>query len=380
MLKRTLSKPIVADLDEKIVILSGPRQSGKTTLSKSLFLKNQYISYDFPDDRGLLAKSEWDRSVDLVIFDELHKMKKWKSWIKGVYDKEGVRPRLLITGSARMTQFKKTGDSLAGRHFNYRLHPFDLKELGASSAAERTEIFRNLMTVGGFPEPFLKGTKAYYNRWSAGHLDLILRQDLLDLETVRDLKGMEILISLLAERVGASISNASLAKVLQKDPKTVQRWLEILEDLFVIFKLTPFHRNFARAIKKEPKYYFYDIGRVRNGEAARFENLIACSLLKEVQRLSDAEGTLGRLHYLRTKEGREIDFLVLFDDLPCWLIEAKLSDAELSPNFRHFESHFKGARRVQLVGHLKQDKSTAEGHKITYAPNWLSSMNLGGSS
>ena len=125
-----------------------------------------------------MMKTEWNRNVDLIVFDEIHKMKKWKSWIKGVYDKEGVRPRLLVTGSARMTQFKKTGDSLAGRHFNYRLHPFDLNELTPSSASEQDEIFEKLMAVGGFPDPFLKETKSYYNRWSAGHIDLILRQDL----------------------------------------------------------------------------------------------------------------------------------------------------------------------------------------------------------
>ena len=377
MIRRALSSAIKNDLDEKIVILSGPRQCGKTTLSKSLCSKSfQYLTYDSAEDRKILDKLQWNRDLDLIVFDELHKMKKWKAWIKGIYDKEGVRPRLLITGSARMTQFKKTGDSLAGRHFNYRLHPFDLNELSLKTNAEQTEALENLLAVGGFPEPYLKGSKNYHNRWSSSHLDLILRQDLLDLETVRDLKGIEILISLLAERVGNSVSNATLATVLQKDPKTISHWLEILEDLFVIFRVSPFHKNMARAIRKEPKFYFYDIAQVRGDAAARYENLVACSLIKEIDRLHDEVGIKGNLHFLRTKEGNEIDFLVHFEENPSWLIEAKLSDSDLSKNFKNFQSHFKNSQCIQLVSNLKQQKTTADGHKIVSAALWLSNLKL----
>lgn len=376
MIQRALIQPILSDLDEKIVILSGARQCGKTTLSKSLFQNFQYVNFDSADDRRLLSKSEWNRDLDLIVFDELHKMKKWKAWIKGIFDKEGVRPRLLVTGSARMTQFKKTGDSLAGRHFNYRLHPFDLNELSYKTTQEQNEAMETFLSVGGFPEPFLKGQKGYYNRWSSGHIDLILRQDLLDLEVVRDLKSMEILISLLAERVGTPIANATLAKLLQKDPKTIARWLELLEDLFVIFRITPFHKNMARAIRKEPKFYFYDIAQVRGDRAARFENLVACSLIKELHRLNDVEGVRGNLHYLRTKEGREIDFFIFFEIHPCWLIETKLADDTLSKNFRNFQSHFKNPHLIQIVADLKQEKSTPEGHKIVRAARWLSGIKL----
>jgi uncharacterized protein len=376
MLKRDLKLPILRDLDEKIVILAGARQCGKTTLSKMLFSKYQYLSYDSSDDRSTLTRGLWDRNQDLVIFDEIHKMKKWKSWLKGIYDKEGVRPRLLVTGSARMTQFKKTGDSLAGRHFNFRLHPFDLNELGPKGLNEQGSAFETLLNVGGFPEPFLKGQKGFYNRWRASHTDIILRQDLLDLEPIRDIKSIEILISLLAERVGTPVSNANLAQHLQKDPKTIAHWLEILEDLFVIFRVTPFHKNIARAIRKEPKYYFYDVGQVRGDRAVRFENLVACSLLKEIHRLHDVDGVRGNLFYLKTKEGKEVDFLVHFEETPAWLIEVKWSDSELSPNFKNFEGLFKNSRRVQLVADLKQERSTAQGHRISRAASWLSKIEL----
>lgn len=376
MLQRSIASDIKRDLESKIVILSGPRQCGKTTLSRALHPNHQYLTYDSAEDRALILREQWDRDQELIVFDELHKMKKWKAWIKGVYDKEGARPKILVTGSARMTQFKKTGDSLAGRHFNFRLHPLDLNEIRAKTASEQLEAFETLMSVGGFPEPFLKGQRAFYNRWSSTHLDLIIRQDLLDLESVRDLKGIELLISLLSERVGSAVSSASLAKFLQKDPKTVAHWLEILEDLFVIFRVTPFHKNLARAIRKEPKFYFYDIARVRGDRAARFENLVACSLIKEVQRLSDSAGIRGNLSYLKNKEGREIHFLIQLEDHPTWLIEAKIGDSELSPNFKIFESHFKGCHRLQLVADLKTDKSTAQGHRIKAAAPWLSHLKL----
>ncbi len=372
-----MAQSIADDLNEKIVILSGPRQCGKTTLSKVLFTESyQYLNFDAASDRKLISSAQWDRDKDLIIFDELHKMKKWKAWIKGIYDTQGVRPRLLVTGSARMTQFKKTGDSLAGRHFNYRLHPFDLKELALKTNVEQAKAMETLMNVGGFPEPYLKANKSYYNRWKAGHLNMILRQDLIDFENVRDLKSIEILISLLADRVGNPVSNASLAKELQKDPKTVAHWLEILEDLFVIFKVTPFHKNMARAIRKEPKYYFYDLGQVSGDQAAKFENLVACSLLKEIHRLHDVEGINGKLHYLRTKDGNEIDFLVYFVEHPAWLIEAKLSDDDLSRNFKFFETHFKNSNRVQIVANLRQQKTTASGHKIVSAAPWLTALKL----
>ena len=376
MEKRALTPPIKDDLDTKIVILSGPRQSGKTTISKALFESVHYLNYDSAEDRSILSKLEWDRSSDLIVFDELHKMKLWKAYVKGVYDKEGVRPRLLVTGSARLNTFRKTGDSLAGRHFNYRLHPFDLNEFAATKTSEQDEVFDTLLEVGGFPEPFLRGEKAFYNRWRAGHLDLILRQDLLDLEVVRDLKSIEILISLLSERVGSPISASSLAQTLQKDPKTIARWLDLLEDLFVIFRVTPYHQNIARAIRKEPKFYFYDLGQVRGDKPVRFENLVAASLIKEVQRLHDVEGIRGSLHYLRTKEGREIDFLIHFEDHPAVLIEAKWGDGEFSPNFRNFEGLFKNSRCVQVVANLARERSTPQGHRMVKASRWLSKLAL----
>ena len=254
-MERWMSARVQQDLERKIVLLSGPRQVGKTTLSKSLFPSYTYLNYDAPEHRVALQKKEWNRASDLVIFDELHKMKNWKSWIKGIYDVEGVSPRLLITGSAKLDIARKMGDSLAGRHFLYRLHPFCIKEL--ASQMDARECFTRLMTVGGFPEPFLINDLTYYDRWRRSHLDIILRQDLLDVENVRQIQSIETLIELLRTRVGSSISYAALARDLERDATTVKRWLSLLENLFVLFKVLPWSKNIARSLLKKPKYYFY---------------------------------------------------------------------------------------------------------------------------
>ena len=358
------------------MLLSGPRQSGKTTLSKALFKKFDYLNYDSPLDRSILESQTWDRSVEILILDEIHKMRFWKSWLKGVYDKEGVRPRLLATGSARMNQLRNAGDSLAGRFFYHRLHPFDLKELKLKSSKEREEALDTILNVGGFPEPFLKGNRRAYNRWSASHLDVILRQDLMDLDNLRDIKSIEILISLLAQKVGSKISYAALARALQRDPKTIARWLFLLENLYIIFKVTPWSVNIARSILKESKYYFYDTGRVQGDLSLRFENYIACSLLKEIQSLFDTKGIKGGLYFIQTKTGKEIDFLVTREGESFWLIESKWKDTHFSPNFKYFFPLFKKANCIQLVKLSQRTKSTSEGWRAVKASDWLSHFSL----
>ena len=375
MIQRSLKSPLLRDLNEKIVLLSGPRQCGKTTLSRILFKRFDYLNYDSISDREILKSQTWNRKTDLIIFDEIHKMKNWKSWIKGVYDKEGVNPRLLVTGSARMNQLRKTGDSLAGRHLNYHLHPFDLKELNLKTLKEKELALDTILNVGGFPEPFLKGSRRAYNRWSASHLDVILRQDLIDLEITRDIKSIETLISLLAQKTGSKVSYAALASDLKRDPKTIARWLDLLENLYVIFKVTPYHKNLSQALLKESKYYFYDTGRVQGDESARFENFVACSLLKELQRVFDTEGIKGSLHFIRTKAGKEIDFLVFIEN-KSFLIEVKWQDQSFSSNFKYFFPHFKKAKCVQLVKIFHRAKTTSEGWSLERAIDWLSQMDF----
>jgi len=372
---RYLKDPLAEEIDKKILLLTGPRQCGKTTLSKMLTTDFQYINHDLAEHRLLLAEKSWDREKALIIFDELHKMHEWKSWLKGIYDVEGIPPGLMVTGSARLDAFRKVGDSLAGRHFQFRLHPIDLKEALAYSDLEAADIFTRLMTVGGFPEPFLNGTTRYYNRWKRSHIDLILKEDLLTLSAVRDIQSIETLIELLRSRVGSPISSNSLARDLQKSPNTIQSWLKLLEDLYVIFRVTPYHKNIARSILKEPKFYFYDNGMVMGDDGIKLENLVACALLKEAHRCQDVEGENYRLHYVRTKDGQEIDFLVTRANKPEQLIEVKWADSSLSPHFKKFLPRAQ-LKRVQVVAELKQSKSYPSAERIEPAVKFLSELSL----
>ena len=375
-MNRYLHSYIYKDLPDKIILLTGPRQCGKTTLAQHLDRSFDYLNYDTSDDRIALQKKAWDRKKSLLILDELHKMKQWKRWLKGIYDTEGLRPSILVTGSAKLNIYKKVGDSLAGRYFQYRLHPLDLKEAFHLWKKDSDDIFTRLFTCGGFPEPFLKGSETYYKRWRRSHLDIILRQDLIDLHSVRDIQAIETLVLLLKTRVGSPVSYANLARELERDPNTVKRWLLLLENLYIIFRVTPYAKKVTRSLLKEPKFYFYDIAQVEGDKGARLENLVACSLLKELQFIEDTTGESTALHYLRTKDGKELDFLTCIDSKPTYLIEAKWSENDPAPAFKHFKLFFPAAKQVQLVKELARETTYPSGVEIRRLIDWLVSLKL----
>jgi predicted AAA+ superfamily ATPase len=374
--KRYLSDHITKDLQSKIVLLGGPRQVGKTTISKSLYASTQYLNFDIMSDRPIIMRGEWSKSVDLVVLDELHKLKNWKNLLKGAFDERGVRPRILVTGSARLDTAKKMGDSLAGRHFYWKLHPLCCKELRGYD--EPQVVMKSLMRLSGFPEPFFSNDQIFYQRWAKSHLDIILRQDLLDLESVSDIVGIETLIELLSTRVGQITSYQSLAEDLQRSATTVKRWIQLLENLFVIFRVTPWTKKVSRTLLKAPKFYFYDCARVQGDVGAKFENFVACSLLKEVDLVNDQYGQKLNLRYLRDAEKHELDFVVADNQKMHLVVEAKYSDGDFAPGFRAFSdsiSHF-GARAFQLVAELVQQRESKHGTKVVHAAKWLSEIDL----
>jgi len=377
IMKRYLTKYIQEDLNNKIILLTGPRQTGKTTLSKMLENNFDYFNYDNIDDRLDLQERSWDRSKPLVIFDELHKLKNWKAWLKGIYDKEGIPPAILVTGSARLDTYKKVGDSLAGRFFQFRLHPLDLKEISTFLKPDNHDVeLDKLLSFGGFPEPFLNGTSRFYNRWKKSHLDIILKQDLIDIENIQQITQIETMIQLLKHRVGSPISYSSLAQDLQCSDKTVKRWLTILENMYVLFKISPFHKNIARAIQKAPKFYFYDTGQVIGDQGIKLENAVACAIQKELHFREDCLGEEGKLYYVKNKDGKEIDFCISKEDRPSLLLEVKWNDNNLSPNFEIFKKFFPEIKMVQISKKLDREKTFPNGAEIRLASNWLSELNF----
>lgn len=349
MLNRYLFEPIKADLIKKMVFLGGPRQVGKTTLAQSL-LKNRrglYLNWDLEEDRASILKKKWHEKDELIVLDEVHKYPKWKNLIKGIYDTQKNVHKFLITGSARLDVYKKGGDSLVGRYHHWRLHPITLSELPKGITTK--EGFLRLMKVGGFPEPFLEADEISARRWRKERYDRILKDDVRDLEDVKNIQLMSLFVDSLKARVGSEIVLSNIAEDLQVSPVTLKRWLEILERMYLVFIVRPLTKNVPRSLQKPPKVYFFDNADVAGDEGARFENLVATHLLKRLHFLEDSFGHRVSLHYVRDKDGREVDFATVIDGKLIDLIEVKWSDRELSKSLRYYVNKLKPQSARQLV-------------------------------
>lgn len=374
MKRRYIVDQVAKDLTQKIVIITGPRQAGKTTMAKHMYARAVYLNYDQLDHRHVIHNQSWDRQSDLVIFDEIHKMSEWKRFLKGVYDVDGITPKLIVTGSAKLDVFRKVGDSLAGRYFRHRLYPFDVHELmQLDPDSDSVSIMETLVQISGFPEPYLAQSERAYKRWRTTHLDIILRQDLVDLANVRHVSDIQTLVMLLRERVGSPISYSSLARDLQCSPQTVKNWLLLLENLFVVFKVIPYSKKISRAITKEPKYYFYDTAFVQGNMGIKLENATAVSLLKYLHHYEDITGESGQLHYVRTRNGHEVDFYLTAEAFS-YLLEVKQSDANISKSLAYFATQLPEARTVQLVHQLDREATYPGGIEVRQLAPWLANL------
>ena len=370
----------------KMIFLFGPRQVGKTTFVKNKLkeLETQYLYFDWDDPyvRREYAKnphflksylSRAKNKFPMVAFDEIHKHKNWKNILKGLYDIHHEEAQFIVTGSARLDYFRKSGDSLVGRYFSYRLLPVGLAEAAQnfdyvvndsvvfSNPLKRKLLqrihdiesnifknaFTNLISYGGFPEPFLKASERFSTKWRRDYQSLIIHEDLRDLTRIQDIKGLEQLVLLLPERVGSPLSINSLREDLMVNHKTVSLWLEALKKVYLVFSIMPWSKKIARAIKKESKYYFYDWTMVAN-EGTRFENLVAVSLLRLINRWNELGIGDFELRYIRNQEGREVDFVIVKDLEPIALFEAKKSGTDISKDGIYF-SKFLNLPYYQLV-------------------------------
>jgi predicted AAA+ superfamily ATPase len=350
---------ILDDLHSKMVFISGPRQVGKTTLAKGIlsdhFSSGGYLDWDLDEDRQDILKKRWDIDEKLLIFDELHKFPRWKTWIKGIYDVSHESHAFLVTGSARLDIYRRGGDSLMGRYHPWRLHPFTLDELPKGISPK--EGFQRLMTFGGFPEPFIGGDEGAARRWRRERLDRVLREDIRDLESIRNIQLLEIFVDMLRQRVGGLITLSNIATDLQISPKTAKVWLEVLERMYLLFTVRPYTRSLPRAVLKPPKVYFFDNADVLAGEGEQFENLVATSLLKRLHFKEDREGYRYELRYLRDKEGREIDFVIIKENRVEELIEAKWSDDKISKSLLYYAERLKPEKATQITAHLRRPYS-----------------------
>ncbi|MFC2171544.1 ATP-binding protein [Acidobacteriota bacterium] len=384
--------------DKSMIFLSGPRQSGKTTLAHLIarsFKNSLYFNWDIAEDRTLFFQDpvffekmeRKDPTTPLVILDEIHKYKDWKNYLKGVYDRFHDQYQFLVSGSGRLDLYQKGGDSLAGRYFLFHLLPFTLAELAGQKAnfdrfvkdpllvvtgntGNLKNTWANLSKFSGFPEPYLKGSETFYRRWSNTYSRQLIREDVRDLTGIRSIGEVETLYYLLPSKVGSTLSMPSLARDLQVSYNSVQNWLRIFERFFLVFSISPWSIKISRAIRKERKVYLWDIPRITD-PASRFENMIASELWRAVTGWNHMGFGSFTLHFIRDKEKREVDFLIADRNEPLLLIEAKQSEIRPSSELRRFQSVL-GIPAVQLTNEGEGYRLfSSQGHKILVTPAFL---------
>jgi uncharacterized protein len=389
MLRNRYLTPFIADdLKEKMVFVGGPRQVGKTTLCRNFvaekFRNYAYFNWDSRSDRNVITTSSWPGEVELIILDEIHKYRKWKGLIKGEYDKLKDSYKFLVTGSARLDLYRRGGDSLQGRYHYYRLHPFSLAELEGITykSAIRKELpigqkshintLEALENFGGFPEPFTKQNDRQLRRWHNEKIERMIREDIIDLQTLRDVGSMKLLCDMLPAKVGSLLSLNALREDLEVSHRAVSSWMDILEAFYYHFRIYPYASKRIRSLKKEPKLYLWDWSEV-DDEAARFENLMASHLLKFAHFITDYEGFRAELHFLRDVDKREVDFLMTIDGKPWFAVEVKLSDSNLSPNLLYFKDRLAIPYLYQVVRKENTDR-LEKGARIISAGKFLSGL------
>lgn len=369
MKTRYLSPQIERDLKRKMVFVGGPRQVGKTTLAKT-FLDNPkgYLNWDVPAQREQILKHQLP-ATDLWVFDEIHKYRQWRNFLKGLYDIKTPQQKILVTGSARLDYYRFSGDSLQGRYHYLRLHPLSCAEL----KIHKEKDLLDLLQLSGFPEPYFSGSKIEAKRWSREYRTRLIQEDLQQLERVHDLGNIELLAMRLPELVGSPLSINALREDLQVSHKAVAHWLDILERLYAIFRIPPFGAPKIRAVKKEQKHYQYDWALVTD-QALRFENMVASALLKWVNFREDTQGEDIQLRYFRDVDGREVDFVIVLEKKPILFIECKWSDADLSPSLKYLKNKFPKCDAYQISAVGKKDYIGELGIRVCPAGNFLSEL------
>jgi hypothetical protein len=354
--------------NRQMAFLVGPRQVGKTSLCRK---RGAYLDWDNVDDRATILagptkvadRAGLDRlqaDLPVVAFDELHKHGRWKSFLKGFFDSYETKCRILVTGSSRLDSWRKGGDSLMGRYFLYRIHPFSVGEIvrphlpGAVLAPPKlvnNDDWDALWTHGGFPEPFARRQDRFTTRWRNLRRQQLLREDVRELARIHELGQLEMLARLLSMRSGGQLVHTNLAQDIQVSVDTVRRWVELLTSLHYGFLVRPWFQNVAKSLRKEPKWFLRDWSEV-DDDGARFETMVACHLLKAVETWQDLGFGQFELRYLRDKAMREVDFLVVRDGKPWILIEAKVSNSVTSPALRHFQDQLGAPHAFQVVRDL----------------------------
>ncbi|MGI6087245.1 MAG: ATP-binding protein [Kiritimatiellia bacterium] len=352
--------------NRQMALMSGPRQVGKTTVC--LGLADVCLNWDNQDASALILKGpaavasfaglqKLHATRRIVAFDEIHRYTRWKTFLKGFFDVYGEKAGTVVTGSSRLDVYKRGGDSLMGRYFLYRMHPFSVAELISAAVMDDVispprslaeEEWEALWTYGGFPEPFVRRDARFSRRWQNLRQSQLLREDVRELTRIQEIDQLLALASLLASRSGQQVVYASLAREIRVSENAVRAWIGSLSALHHGFLVRPWHRSVAAAIRKEPKWFLRDWSCIED-PGQRAETLVACHLLKAVEGWIDMGEGQFELFYIRDKQKREVDFVVARDRKPWFLVEVKLSDTALSPSLDFMQRQIGCRHAFQVV-------------------------------
>ena len=369
LFERYLVQSVLSDLQGRMVFIGGARQVGKTTLARDIIgkkFKMRYLDWDYKADRDAILNYEFSPDDELLVFDEIHKYGRWKNYLKGLYDKKGENYKIIVTGSSRLDIYRRGGDSLLGRYFYYKLHPFSVSEvfgrnhdvlclnvkpfqpLRFSERGATRDYFEGLFRFGGFPEPLFSRKSEFLRRWHNMRVERIVKEDIRDIENIRDLSLIQILVDSLPTRVGSLLSVKSIAEDISVSHKTASAWLDILEAVYYIFRVYPFRSTRIKSLKKMPKLYLCDWSEIEDF-SARFENMIASHLIKYTDYLYEVFGYKAKVYFLRDLEGREVDFLVTVDEKPWFSVEAKETGKKVSGSLKYFAKRERIPLHYQVV-------------------------------
>lgn len=362
-----------------MAFVSGPRQVGKTTACREV--SDYYLNWDNLDDRRQLLAGPASiataigierlrAKLPVAVLDELHKYSKWKGLLKGLFDTYGDRAKWIVTGSSRLDVFRRGGDSLMGRYLLYRVHPWSVAECLHIDIPEKAirapqEInaadWVALCEHGGFPEPFLKRDVRFSNRWRTLRHEQLSKEDLRDVTRVQDLGAIEVLMRILEERSGQQLVYSNLAVEISVSVDTIRRWVDLLGRLHFGFLVRPWFKNVTKSLRKEPKWFLRDWSGVSDA-GAKAETMVACHLLKAVEGWTDLGLGKFELRYLRDKLKREVDFIVVRDGKPWFLVEVKKSEQKLSSALLHFQAETGAEHAFQVVIDLPYEAANCFDH------------------
>jgi predicted AAA+ superfamily ATPase len=358
--------------------ITGPRQCGKTTMAKEK-LKNESSTDLYFDWESKKTREKYRNEVNFlpsnqnkkkkwVCFDEIHKMPKWKNILKGIFDTYEYNYNFMITGSARLDVLRRSGDSLTGRYFTFKLSPFILYETLQNYKSDflpeekslnyvlknvegkkfEQEKMQNLIEFSGFPDPYINCNKVFLKKWNGEYFETIIRTDMRDLSNIQYLEKAMDLIYLLPNKIGSPVSIDSLVQDVELNHRTVGRYLNHLALNYLIFFIPPYTGNIKRLNKKAKKAYFYNYSIIED-DGLKFENFVAFELKARIDLWNDKTPDKFDIFYVKTRDGRETDFLITRNSKPYFLCEAKLSEMKIDSHHKYFSERLGQIPFIQVV-------------------------------